>query len=140
MRESGYYPPGAEYDPRAPWNQSDLPEKEFDAVCSQTLSKTDTVFTNNYIPGAVDAESEWDGEGYQTVYNREPDDTANIIWRDEWHENDHYTPIQLIELFQKYLLDEVNGSNTVNRSNKFLNHIITECNGWVEDDTDYMEG
>ena len=23
MTESGYYPPGAEYDPRAPWNQKD---------------------------------------------------------------------------------------------------------------------
>ena len=26
MRESGYYPAGAEFDPRAPWNQEDLPE------------------------------------------------------------------------------------------------------------------
>ena len=23
MRESGWYPPGAEHDPRAPWNQPD---------------------------------------------------------------------------------------------------------------------
>jgi hypothetical protein len=23
MRESGYYPPGAEFDPSAPWNESD---------------------------------------------------------------------------------------------------------------------
>ncbi len=24
-RESGYYPPGAEFDPNAPWNQKDPP-------------------------------------------------------------------------------------------------------------------
>ena len=24
MRESGYYPPGAEFDPRAPWNQKTI--------------------------------------------------------------------------------------------------------------------
>lgn len=28
MRESGYYPPGAEFDPNAPWNQKDPPEIE----------------------------------------------------------------------------------------------------------------
>ena len=26
MTESGYYPPGAEHDPNAPWNQEELPE------------------------------------------------------------------------------------------------------------------
>lgn len=24
MRESGFYPPGAEFDPRAPWNQKTI--------------------------------------------------------------------------------------------------------------------
>ena len=123
----------------APWNQENLPEKEFNVVCSQTLSKAAAVFTNNYTPGAVDAESEWDGEGYQTVYTREPDDTSNVVWSEEWHDNDHYTPIQLIELFQKFLLDEVNGSNIVNRNTNYLNHLITECNNWEEDKTDYVE-
>ena len=28
MRESGYYPPGAEFDPNAPYNQVDPPEIE----------------------------------------------------------------------------------------------------------------
>lgn len=139
MYDNYNYPPGAD-NAQAPWNIEDQPEKEFDVTCSQSLSKTSTVFTNNYIPGAVEAESEWDGECYQTVYNREPDDTTNIMWSEEWHENDHYTPIQLIELFQKYLLDEVNGSCTVSKNPQFLHHIISECNNWVEDETDYFEG
>lgn len=33
MRESGYYPPGAEFDPRAPWNQI---EAEICADCEGT--------------------------------------------------------------------------------------------------------
>ncbi len=28
MRESGFYPPGAEFDPRAPWNQVEPEEIE----------------------------------------------------------------------------------------------------------------
>ncbi len=28
MRESGFYPPGAEFDPRAPWNQIEPEEIE----------------------------------------------------------------------------------------------------------------
>ncbi len=27
-RESGFYPPGAEFDPRAPYNQEDEPDEE----------------------------------------------------------------------------------------------------------------
>jgi hypothetical protein len=35
MRESGYYPPGAEFDPRAPWNQVEPPEIDC-AECNGT--------------------------------------------------------------------------------------------------------
>lgn len=28
QRESGYYPPGAEFDPRAPWNQDDTAQEK----------------------------------------------------------------------------------------------------------------
>lgn len=138
MYNNFIYSAGAD-TPSAPWNQSDLEEKEFDVTCSQTLSKTSTVFTSNYTPGAVEAEREWDEDGYHTVYVRDPDDTSNVIWSEEWHDNDHYTPLQLIELFQKYLLDEVNGSCTVNKNNTYLNHLISECNNWTEDETEYFE-
>lgn len=34
INESGYYPPGAEHDPRAPWNQDDdETEFEHDEFC-----------------------------------------------------------------------------------------------------------
>ena len=130
MRESGYFPAGAEFDPSAPYNQEEQPEKEFDVVCSQTLSKNDSVFTNGY-----DYIEDYDPEdgGYVSY------DTINVIWSEEWHDNDHYTPLQLIELFQKYLLDEVNGSCTVNKNTNYLNHLISECEGWTEDETDYVE-
>lgn len=48
MMESGYYPPGAEFDPNAPWNQANLPEKEIEVTISVTLSKTMKVMVNDY--------------------------------------------------------------------------------------------
>ena len=124
MYESGYYPIGTQYAKDAPWNQKDNQEKEFGVTCSQSLSKTVSVKTDQYVV-------EYDGDGPYI-------NTSETIWEEEYHDNDHYTPIQLIELFQKFLLDEVNGSNTVSRNPKYLNHIITECNNWTEDETEYV--
>lgn len=46
MIESGYYPPGAEYDPRAPWNEKEIPERTVEIFISQTLSKSTEVTTS----------------------------------------------------------------------------------------------
>lgn len=46
MRESGYYPPGAEFDPNAPWNQVDPPEVTYDATATVVLRKDDEVCTD----------------------------------------------------------------------------------------------
>ena len=46
-----HYPLGADTE-EAPWNQKDIPEKEFDVTCTICISKTVPCFTNDYIPGA----------------------------------------------------------------------------------------
>lgn len=40
MRECGYFPAGAEYNPRAPWNQKDPKTKTIEVDVSLTISKT----------------------------------------------------------------------------------------------------
>lgn len=45
---SGYYPTGSEYDPNAPWNQVDNPDREIEVTVSVTLSKTIKVTVNDY--------------------------------------------------------------------------------------------
>lgn len=140
MRESGYFPAGAEFDPSAPYNQSDIPEKEFEVTCSQCLSRTASVWTNNYIPGVSGVDFEPDDEGgtYASPWHDE-DDTSDTNWADEYHDNDHYTPIQLIGLFRKHLEEELNNSDVPqNRINKYK-HLIEECDGWTEDETEYIE-
>lgn len=63
MIESGWYPPGAEFDPNAPYNQIEVPQKDFEVTCSQSLSRTAIVTTNNYTPGASGVDYEPDDEG-----------------------------------------------------------------------------
>ena len=48
MKESGYYPAGAEFDPRAPWNEIELPPKEVEVTISAIVSKTMKVPVRDY--------------------------------------------------------------------------------------------
>lgn len=128
--ESGYYPPGAEHDPNAPYNQEDLEDKEFDVTISQTLSKNTTVSTNDYIPGYQYQESEWDGDGYCAVTYQESDDTSDTNWEEAYKSN-HDTPLKIINLFKQFLEDKVNIENMEEWRRQYL---INECSDWVEDD------
>nr|DAO50618.1 MAG TPA: hypothetical protein [Caudoviricetes sp.] len=65
MTESGYYPPGAEHDPNAPWNQEELPEREIEVTVSVTLSKTVKIKVSDYT--ITDSGKDEDGEYFEDV-------------------------------------------------------------------------
>ena len=48
MKESGYYPAGAEFDPRAPWNEVELPPKDVEVTIAAIVSKTINVPVRDY--------------------------------------------------------------------------------------------
>lgn len=122
MRESGYYPPGAEFDPNAPYNQVDNPEEEFKVTVSQSLSKTVTVFTSNY-----DLETDYDdGDCYRNC------DTSDTHWEDAYAE-DHYTPLQLIWFLKRLLEDNEPISDNLKK------HLIEECDNWCEDELEFIK-
>lgn len=126
MRESGYFPPGAEFDPSAPYNEPIVPDREFDVVCSQTLSKSMTVTTNNYQP-------EFDEEDGRTYANTEDTD-----WFEAFESTGHYTPLQLIQLFGQ-ILESFFKCGIVFKTPKYTQDLINECKGWQDDDTEIME-
>ena len=138
------YPDGvSDNTPGAPWNEEFIPEKEFEVTCSQSLSKTVTVTTNNYIPGASGVDYEPDDEGgYYASGWHDPDDTSDTNWEEEYS-NEHYTPLQLINLFKRHLSDELNAilNSTGEKPNKerLLRHLIDECSDWTENETEYVE-
>lgn len=65
MIESGYYPPGAEHDPNAPWNQKKLPEKEIEVTVSVALSKTVKIKVSDYT--ITDFGKDEDGEYFEDI-------------------------------------------------------------------------
>lgn len=145
MRESGWYPPGAEYDSSAPYNQVDVPEKDFDVTCSQSLSRTAVVTTNNYIPGASGCDYEPDGEGgYCACGWQDDDDTSGTDWSKEYG-YDHYTPLQLIQMLREYVANDLDRVDIIaeetNQSKAFLErrlkHLIEECDCWNDDETEF---
>lgn len=138
MYDNYNYPPGADNE-YAPWNEPVIPEKEFEVTCSQSLSKTVPVITDNYIPGAsgVDYESDDEG-GYTAVGWHDPDDTSDTNWAEEYHANDYHTPLQLIQLFEQVLKNNLE-HGIVFRSSEFTQDLINECKGWTEDETEYIE-
>lgn len=139
MSEADYYPAGAYRDPNAPYNQVDAPDKEFDVTCCQTLSKTVTVVTNNYTPGASGVDYEPDDEGgFCAVGWQDSDDTSDTNWADEYHDNDYHTPMQLIQILKEVLESDL-AHGTVYKNPKFTEHLISECDGWIEDEIEYLE-
>lgn len=124
MIESGYYPPGADNE-FAPWNQIDVPEKEFDVCVSQTLSRSTTIETSDYSP-------EYDDEDGHTYYNTEETD-----WKQAYKEAS-YTPLQIItmcDILAEYLMDQ-----GVKRIGKiYLPYLHEACEGWDEDDYEVIE-
>ena len=131
------YPSGAD-TPDAPWNEVDVPEQDFNVTCSQTLSKTVTVTTNNYIPGASGVDYESDEDGGYAVSWHDPDDTSNTDWANEYHDNDYHTPLQLIQLLKQVLETDLQ-HGIVFKSPKFTQDLINECADWQEDETEYIQ-
>lgn len=128
MTESGYYPPGAEFDPRAPWNEPDIPEKSFDVCISQTLSKSTKVTTDDYYP-----EEDGDEDGSYMTAN-----TSDTDWKAAY-DKDHYTPLQLIGLFKEFLEKHLPDPIIDIKGYKKAKSLIAECEDWTEDETEVME-
>lgn len=65
MVESGYYPPGAEYDSKAPYNQPDISKKEIEVLVSVTLSKSVKIKVDDYT--ITDEGVDEDGYPYENI-------------------------------------------------------------------------
>ena len=148
MYDNYNYPAGAD-TPDAPWNEPVIPEKEFEVTCSQSLSRTATVCTDNYIPGASGVDYEPDDEGgcYASGW-QDPDDTSDSNWADEYESNGYKTPLQLIQMLREYLEKDLrdiqkdmlpNDRSFKATKARQLKGLIEECECWTEDETEFIE-
>lgn len=121
MIESGYYPPGAEFDPRAPWNQVDLPEKEIEVTISVTLSKTVKVSVNDYT-----VEEDTDEDGRCLSYDYSDCDLHKAV------EDQIYLP-QNLAIVTERLFDQDLDLKAAGMP-RYLKDAIKDCKDWNLDD------
>ncbi len=81
MIESGYYPPGAEFDPSAPYNQVDPPEIDIDVTVRETLVKDTSVVTNNawYVTDEEGYTSLEDSNFYPTDEYKKQNELLSVV-------------------------------------------------------------
>ena len=139
------YPDGlSDWTPGAPWNDPEVLEEDFEITCSQSLSRTATVTTNNYIPGASGVDYEPDDEGgcYASAWHDDPD-TSDTNWSQEYEANGYHTPLQLIQMFKEYLENHYNAVSDATiegkRECRRLKQLIEECDAWTDDETEFIE-
>jgi hypothetical protein len=123
---SGYYPAGlTDNTPGCPWSEPEVPERDFDVLISQTLSRDTTITTQDYQP-------EFDEEDRITYANTEDTD-----WKKAYCDV-AMTPLEIIgaaEKIAKVLLEQ--GQTRV--GGIYLKSLIQDCEGWVENETEVIE-
>ena len=126
MIESGYYPPGAEFAANAPWNEKRVPQRNFNVSVSQVLSKSTQVVTDDYT-------LEFDKEDKSTYV-----DTSDTDWKSAYSGDGHFTPLELIELFKEHLEKHLPDPVIDVMGYKKAKNLIAECEGWTEDETEFI--
>ena len=123
------YPPmtQSQWD-SAPFNEVEVPDRQFDVCISQILSKSTSVTTNDYVP-----EVDQDEDG---IY--ESTDTSDTDWN-EAYKNEHLTPLQLIGKFKDFLTKHLPDPVVNLTEYKKWKKLISECDGWVEDELTVLE-
>ena len=120
MSAADYYAPGSYYDADAPWNEVEVPEREFCVLVSQTLSKSTSIYTQDYQP-------EYDEEDGNTYA-----DTSGTDGKQAYSDV-AMTPLDIInncEKIAKALLEE----GKTRYAGVYLRSLVEECQDWVEDD------
>lgn len=136
MIESGYYPPGAEFDPNAPYNQSDPEPVKVDVCISQTLHKSTTISTTDYVAEEwEDYERDDDGEFITTrevSYNFSDSDLLSA------YKNDNWTIPELLDELKDYIKRDL--ENDCSKSKKaWLERMMKACEDWELDEEEVIE-
>lgn len=125
------YPPGAANDPNAPYNQHDIPEKDFEVIICQSLSKVATVTTSDYNPI-----KECDEDGYYCY-----DDTSETNWSQAYKES-CYDCLELInelkDITDTILANWDNFKDYIAKPWSKIYRINEDCQGWQLDDSEVL--
>ena len=128
MIESGYYPIGEEYNPNAPYNQSNIEPIQLNVIT--TIEVTDYI-----INEWEDIEIGEDGKFHKIEgieYDFSDSDLKGAYERQE------YTIPELLDYLKDYLIADINKCNEESKKRK-LQHILECCKDWKVDETEVIE-
>lgn len=107
MFRSGYYPPGAENDPNAPYNQSEPDPIEVECCVEYNIYKHMPVLIKNYIE-EQEYECDRDDEGGSYTHYRTVPCFEGTDMEEEFEDDDEAIGIpQLLEELQKYAEQDI---------------------------------
>lgn len=136
MIESGYYPIGEEYNPNAPYNQSNIEPIQLNVIISQSLSRPTTIEVTDYITNEwEDIEIDENGK-FHKIEGIEYDFSDSDL--KETYERQEYTIPELLDYLKDYLITDINKCNEESKKRK-LQHILKCCKDWEVDETEVIE-
>lgn len=113
---SGYYPMGAENDTRAPYNEEEIPMRDFPCRVDVTLQKDVSISTDSYIMDGDDV------------------DTLGVDWEEEYVSNS-ITIDELLRELESYIEDDLAASGCSARRRVRLRRLLDACRGWAVTET-----
>ena len=137
MKESGNYPPGAEYNPNAPWNQTDPEPVKVKVTISQSLSRSTTIEVTDYTATKYD-DIEYDEDGYINRIECIDYDFSDSDLKGAYKEQEYTIP-ELLNYLKAYLIVDINECSKESSKRKKLQHILKCCEGWEVDETEVVE-
>ena len=137
MKESGYYPTGAEHDPNAPWNKEDQKPIQVKVTISQSLSRSTTIEVTDYIAKEY-TDAEYDENGYLNITGDIKYDFSDSNLK-EAYEIQEYTIPELLEYLKSYLTVDIAECGENSGRKKMLQYILKCCEDWKVDETEVIE-
>ena len=136
MIESGYYPIGEEYNPNAPYNQSNIKPIQLKVIISQSLSRSTTIEVTDYITNEWEDIEIDEGGKFHKIEGIEYDFSDSDL--KGAYERQEYTIPELLDYLKDYLIADINKCNEESKKRK-LQHILKCCEDWEVDETEVIE-
>ena len=134
MIESGYYPPGSEFDPNAPWNEAELKPVQVEVTISQSLSKSTVIEVYDYTIKEWEDREYIKEEGISRIEKGIDYDFSDSDLK-KAYEMQEYTIPELLEYLKSYLINHIAQCAEGSSRKKLLQCILKGCEGWNVDET-----
>ena len=151
MIESGYYPIGEEYNPNAPYNQSNIEPIQLNVIISQSLSRPTTIEVTDYTTNEWE-DIEYDEDGHMNRTKGIEYDFSDSNLKRSYEEQEYTIPellrefgwileIKIIEIEAAIKFnDNMSIDKKALESNiSHYNKLLESIEGWIVDELEVIK-